>query len=160
MATAKHKLQKLVFNPANQKFVDFLDELQKLAEDAFGIAAHTIIEQFLYVKTLPHLKKSMNQAHFEDGTCKQVVTQLERELEIDGLKAPDELQVNTMSQQATNTNAEKPKSTCHHCKKPGHYKNHGRQLKKQKKQAESTQNHSGIQQKQWRQQFYSQQHQK
>ena len=27
MATAKHKFQKLVFNPANQKLVDFLDEL-------------------------------------------------------------------------------------------------------------------------------------
>ena len=32
MATAKHKFQKLVFNPANQKLVDFLDELQKLAK--------------------------------------------------------------------------------------------------------------------------------
>ena len=40
MATAKHKIQKLVFNPANQKLVDFLDELQKLAKAAFGIAAH------------------------------------------------------------------------------------------------------------------------
>ena len=29
-ATAKHKIQKLVFNPANQKLVDFFDELQKL----------------------------------------------------------------------------------------------------------------------------------
>ena len=28
MATAKHKFQKLVFNPANQNLVDFLDELQ------------------------------------------------------------------------------------------------------------------------------------
>ena len=47
MATAEHKFQKLVFNPANQKLVDFLDELQKLAKDAFGIAAHAIIEQFI-----------------------------------------------------------------------------------------------------------------
>ena len=31
MATAKHKLQQLVFNPANQKLIDFLDELQKLS---------------------------------------------------------------------------------------------------------------------------------
>ena len=35
MATAKHKFQKLVFKPANEKLVDFLDELQKLAKDAF-----------------------------------------------------------------------------------------------------------------------------
>ena len=57
MATAKHKFQKLVFNPANQKLVDFFDELQKLAKDAFGIAAHAIIEQFIYAKRPPHLKK-------------------------------------------------------------------------------------------------------
>ena len=47
MATAKCKLQKLVFNPANQKLVDFVDELRKLAKDAFGIAAHAIIKQFV-----------------------------------------------------------------------------------------------------------------
>ena len=46
MATPKHKFQKLDFNPANQKLKDFLDELQKLAKDAFGIAAHAILEQF------------------------------------------------------------------------------------------------------------------
>ena len=60
MATAKHKFQKLVFNPANQKLVDFLDDLQKLAKDAFGIAAHAIIEQFIYAKRPPHLKNSIN----------------------------------------------------------------------------------------------------
>ena len=68
MATAKQKFQKLVFNPANQKLVDFLDELQKLAKDAFGFAAHAIIEQFIYAKLPPHLKKLINQAHLENGT--------------------------------------------------------------------------------------------
>ena len=58
MATAKYKFQKLVFNPANRKLVDFLDEIQKLAKDAFGIAAHAIIEQFIYAKMPPHLKKN------------------------------------------------------------------------------------------------------
>ena len=33
MATVKHKFQQLVFNPVNQKLIDFLDELQKLAKD-------------------------------------------------------------------------------------------------------------------------------
>ena len=50
MATAKHKFQRLVFSPANQKLTDFLDELQKLAKDAFGVAAQAIIEQFIYAK--------------------------------------------------------------------------------------------------------------
>ena len=67
MATAKHKFQKLVFNPANQKLVDFIDELQKLAKDAFGIAAHTNIEKFIYAKMPPHLEKSINQAHLVNG---------------------------------------------------------------------------------------------
>ena len=63
MATAKHKFQRLVFKPANQKLIDFLDELQKLAKDAFGVAAQAIIEQFNYAQMPPHLKKSINQAH-------------------------------------------------------------------------------------------------
>ena len=80
MVTAKHKFQKLVFNPANQKSVDFLDELQKLAEDAFGIAAPAIIEQSIYAKMPPHLKKSINQnqAHSENGTYEQIVTHLKK----------------------------------------------------------------------------------
>ena len=97
MATAKHKFQKLVFNPANQKLVDFLDELQKLAKDAFGIAAHANIDQFIYAKLPPHLKKSINQAHLENGTYEQVVTHLESELEHNSLEYPDETQMNTVT---------------------------------------------------------------
>ena len=80
MATARHKFQKLVFDPANQKLVVFLDELQKLAKDAFGIAAHAIFEQFIQAKMPPHLEKSINQAHLENGTSEQTVTHLEREI--------------------------------------------------------------------------------
>ena len=68
MATAKHKFQKLVLNAANQILEDFLDELQKLAKDALGIAAHVFIEQFIYAKMRQHPKKSMNQARSENGT--------------------------------------------------------------------------------------------
>ena len=143
MATAKHKFQKLVFNPANQKLVDFLDELQKLAEDAFGIAAHANIEQFIYAKMPPHLKKSINQAHLENGTYEQIVKHLERELELNGLEAPDELPINNVSQQPTNTNADRPKPTCHHCKKTAHYRNQCRLLKKQREQTDNNQNNLG-----------------
>ena len=143
MATAKHKFLKLVFNPANQKLVDFLDELQKLAKNAFGIAAHAIIEQFIYAKMPPHLKKSINQAHLENGTFEKIVTHLERELELNGLEAPDELPINNVSQQPTNTKADRPKPTCHHCKKPGHYRNQCRLLKKQREQTENNQNNPG-----------------
>ena len=99
MATAKHKLQQLVFNPANQKLIDFLDELQKLAKDALGVAAQAVIEQLIYAKMPPHLKKSINQAHLENGTYEQIVTNLERELELNTLEYLDETQMNTVMHQ-------------------------------------------------------------
>ena len=131
MATAKHKFQKRVFNPTNQKLVDFLDELQRLAKDAFGIAAHAILEHFIYAKMPPHLKKSINQAHLENGTYEQIVTHLEKEIELNGLEAPDELQRKTVSHNTANLNADRPKPTCHHCKKQGLFRNQCRLMKKQ-----------------------------
>ena len=143
MATAKHKFQKLVFNPANHNLVDFLDELQTLAKDAFGLAAHAISGQFIYAKMPPNLKKTINQAHLENGTYEQIVTHLERELELIGLEAPDELRINNVSQRPTNTNADSPKPTYHHYKKSGHYTNQCRLLKKQREQTEKIQNDPG-----------------
>ena len=140
MATAKHKFQRPVFHPANQKLIDFLDELQKLTKDAFGVAAQAIIEQFIYAKRPPHLKKSIIQAHLENGTYGQIVSHLERELELNGLEAPDEMPINTVTQQAPQQNANKPRPTCHHCKKPGHYQNQCRQLKREKDQTRSNMN--------------------
>ena len=95
MAAAKHKFQQLVFNPANQNLIDFLDELQKLAKDAFEVAAQAINEQFIYAKMPLHLKKSINQAPLENGTYEQILSHLERELELNGLEAPEELHINT-----------------------------------------------------------------
>ena len=137
MATAKHKFQKLVFNPANQRLLDLIDEPERLAKDALGIAAHAIIEQFISANKPPHLNKSINQAHFENGTYEQIIIHLQREIELNGLEAPCELQVNTVNQYATRK-SEKPKPTCHHCNKPGHYENQFRQPMKQKQQAADT----------------------
>ena len=110
MATAKHKFQRLFFNPAHQKLIDFLDELQKLATDAFGVAAQAIIEQIIYAKMPPHLKKSINQVHMENGTYEQTVSHLGRELEPNGLEAPDEMPINTVTQQTPQQNSNKPKT--------------------------------------------------
>ena len=49
----------------------------------------------------PHLMKSINQAHLENDTYEQIVSNLERELELNGLEAPDEIQLNTVIQQDT-----------------------------------------------------------
>ena len=91
MATAKHKFQKLVFNPVKRKLVDFLDKLQKLAEDASIKAVHSIIEQFIYAKFPPQLKKSINQANLENGTYERIVINLDKELDLIGLDDLDEL---------------------------------------------------------------------
>ena len=139
MATAKHKFQRLVFNPANQKLIDFLDELQKLAKDAFGVIAQAVIEQFIYAKMPPHLKKSINQAHLQNGTYEQIVSHLERELELNGLEAPDEMPINTVTQQAPQQNSNKPRPKSHHCKKPSRYQTQSRQLKREKEQREKLQ---------------------
>ena len=116
MATSKHKFQRLVFNPANQKLFDFPDEIQTLAKDAFGVAALAIIEQFIDAKMPPHLKKSINQAQLENGLYEQIVPHLEMELEMNGLEAPDETPINTVTQQAPQQNSGKSKPTCHHLK--------------------------------------------
>ena len=138
--TAKHKFQRLVFNPSNQKLIDFLDELQKLAKDAFGVAAQAIIGQLIDAKMPPHLKKSINQAHLENGKYEQIVSHLEKELELNGLEAPDEKPINTVTQQAPQQNSNKPRPTCYHCKKPGHYQNQCRQLKREKDQTRNNTN--------------------
>ena len=115
MAAAKHKLQKLLFNPTNQHLVDFLDELQKLAKEALGTATYAMNEQFICAKSPPHMKKSINQTPLENGTYEQTVTNLAKQLELNALEAPDKLQLNIVSQNAANRKADRPKSTCHHC---------------------------------------------
>ena len=143
MATAKHKFQRLVSNPANQKLIDSRNELQKLAKDAFGVAAQHFIEQSIYAKLPPHLKKLINQAHLEYGTYELIVSHLEKEVELKGLEAPDELQINTVTQQATQQNSEKPKPTCLRCKKPRHNRNQCLLLKREKNQARNNTNSAG-----------------
>ena len=67
-ASAKHRFNRLFFDPENQKLPDFLEELKESAEKAFGVNAHQMIENLLYAKMPPHLKKSINQAYLENGT--------------------------------------------------------------------------------------------
>ena len=127
----------------NQKLIDSLDELQRLAKNAFGVAAQASLEQFIYAKVPRHLKKSINQAHLENSTYDQIIWCLELELELQGLEAPDELQINTVMQQAKQQNPEKPKPTCHHFKKPSHYRTLSRQLKREKEQGQKNTNSAG-----------------
>ena len=76
-AKEKHEFQKVVFNPINQKLVDFPEEIQWLAKDAIEIAVLAFIEQIIYSKVPPHLKKLINWAQVEIGTYEQIFTHLE-----------------------------------------------------------------------------------
>ena len=76
-ATAKHKWHKLTFDPNTKSLPDFLEELNECAEKAFGVNAQHTIDSLLYAKLPPHLKRSLNLAHLENGTYVQIVAHLE-----------------------------------------------------------------------------------
>ena len=84
--TAKHKWHRLVFDPNTMKLPDFLEELNQGAEKAFGENAQARIDSLLYVKLPPRLKGSVNMARLENATYEEIVTHLERELELNGLE--------------------------------------------------------------------------
>ena len=122
-ATAKHKWHKLTFDPNTKSLPDFLEELNECAEKAFGDNAQHMIDSLLYAKLPPHLKRSLNLAHLENGTYDQRVAHLERELELSGLENDGELTIPTMTTVLLNDNqqnTEQTKIVCHYCKKPGH----------------------------------------
>ena len=58
-------------------------------------------------------------------------------------KSPGELPINNVNQQITNTKADRPKPTCHLCKKPGNNRNQCRLLKRQREPAEDVQDNPG-----------------
>ena len=65
------------------------------------------------------------------------------ELKLNCLEAPDELQMYTLSHNTANAETDRTKPKCHYFKKPGHYKNQCRFLKKQQEQSENNQNDPG-----------------
>ena len=122
-ATAKHKWHKLTFDPNTKSLPDFLEELNECAKKAFGDNAQHMIDSLLYAKLPPHLKRSLNLAHLENGTYDQIVAHLERELELSGLENDGELPIPTMTTVPLNDNqqnTEQTKVVCYYCKKPGH----------------------------------------
>ena len=141
-ASAKHRFNKLSFEPENQKLPDFLEELQESAEKAFGDKAHQMIENLLYAKMPPHLKNSINQAYLENGSYDQIVKHLEREMELNGLEADEPLVKTQMTvtkkdqktEKSNKKQTEKPKTQtpktvpdttlkndqCRYCKETGH----------------------------------------
>ena len=141
-ATAKHKWHRLVFDPNTIKLPDFLEKLNQGAEKAFGENAQAMIDSLLYAKLPPKLKRSVNMARLENATYEEIVTHLERELELNGLEEGDDIPVPTMSTAPTATrpgtgllsSGIDPNITCNYCKKPGHVKDECLKLKRKEEQ--------------------------
>ena len=83
--------------PKTMKLPDFLEEYDQVAEKAFGKLAQAIIDSLLHAKLPPKLKRSVDMARLENASYEEVVTHLERELELNGLEERDEIPVATMS---------------------------------------------------------------
>ena len=90
IATARCKWNQLYFDPSQQTFQDFLEQYQKLAQEAYGDDAPKFIETSFYAKMPTHLKRVLNQARLETESYEMMVEHLEREMELNGLLAPNE----------------------------------------------------------------------
>ena len=90
IATARCKWEQLYFDPTRQTFQDFLEQYQKLAQEAYGDDAPKFIETSFYAKMPAHLKRVLNQARLETESYDLMVQHLEREMELNGLLAPSE----------------------------------------------------------------------
>ena len=140
--TAKHKWHRLVFDPNTMKLPNFLEELNKGAEKAFGEDAQAMIDSLLYAKLSPKLKRSVNMAILENATYEEIVAHLERELELNGLEEGDDIPEPTMSTAPTATrpgpkrlsSGIDPGIICNYCKKPGQRKDEYRKLRRKENQ--------------------------
>ena len=143
MAKARCEWDELKFDPSNQKLHEFLDVLQKTAKEAFGSEAQQFIDKAKYAKMPDHVKKILNRAYLEDKPYNDIVLHLEREMRLNGLGAPDEVNLvplnkvepappNTESKQADNTTQNTKKGYCFYCNKFGHYKAECRKMKRDK----------------------------
>ena len=128
MAKARGEWDALKFDPSNPKLHEFLDVLQKTANEAFGSEAQQFIDKTIYAKMPDHVKKILIRAYLEDKPYNDIVLHLEREMRLNGLGAPDEVTLvplnkvepappNTESKQADNTTQNTKKGCCFYCNK-------------------------------------------
>ena len=129
--TAKHKWHRLVFDQNTNKLPDFLEELNQGAEKAFGENAQSVIDNLLYAKMPPNLKRSVKMARLENATCEEIVTHLERELSSMDLRSVTTLQyqqcplppgpTTTRPGNGLLSSGTDPGITCNYCKKTRAY---------------------------------------
>ena len=124
VATARCKWENLSFNPSQQTFPDFLEQYQKLAQEAYGEDAPRFIETSFYAKMPPHLKRVLNQARPETESYETMVQNLEREIELNGLATTDSPSITGVHNLEPNLQQQQEKllkttGTCSGCGNPG-----------------------------------------
>ena len=102
-----------------------MEQYQKLAQEVYGEDAPKFIETSFYAKMQTHLKRVLNQARLETESYDMMVQHLEREMELNGLLAPNETNITGVHQikvQETQQapNPPKPTGSCYGCGQPGH----------------------------------------
>ena len=133
MAKAQCEWDTLRFNTSTQKLYEFLDEIQKTVEEVFGAEAQHFIDKAIYAKLPDHVKKILNRAYLEDKPYNDIVLQLEKEMRLNGLGAPDEVilvplnkiepaQSKTETKPAENNFQNTKNGYCFYCNKFGHFK--------------------------------------
>ena len=129
--------------PRTKNSTNFWIYFKKTAKEAFGSEAQQFIDKAIYAKMPDHVKKILNRAYLEDKPYNDIVLHLEREMRLNGLGAPDEVNLvplnkvepapsNTESKQVDNTTQNTKKGYCFYCNKFGHYKAECRKMKKDK----------------------------
>ena len=98
IATAQCKWEQLYFDPPRQTFQDFLEQYQRLAQEVYGEDAPKFIKTSFYAKMPTHLKRVLNQARLETESYDMMGQHLEREMELNGLLAPNETNITRVHQ--------------------------------------------------------------
>ena len=143
VATARCKWENLTFDPANQTFQDFLENYQKVAQEAYAEDAPRFIETSFYAKMPTHLKRVLNQARLETASYETMVQHLEREMELNGLANPDSTTLTGIHnvEPTNNHNQERPPktaSTCFGCGHQGHLFRNCRKTNRDKRNQKTT----------------------
>ena len=123
MAKARCEWDALKVDPSTQKLLKFLDVLRKTAKEAFGSEAQQYIDKAIYAKMPDHGKKILNRANLEDKPYNDIVLHLEREMRLNGLGAPDEVNLVPLNERTSPNKVRDQTSRKYHPKcNPKHQK--------------------------------------
>ena len=90
------------------------------------------IQSSFYAKMPPHLKRVLTQARLENESYDEMVADLERQMELNGLANPEYTSltgIHNVEFQPSEHQAERKKGACDYCGNQGHFKHQCRKLK-------------------------------